>query len=222
MRLTVRYGQATFKNRQSRILSSSVDSEGNSTQLSMVLKQVNHLGALMCNGTDATNGQFYGATYEFDSDGAIVILKHIQKFANSVAKMSLLPLRMRATGPMVIVKGVFPFMQGFAHHEDLMVFSGRADVLSYEELEVLGSARFLSPHEINKGFDEEDRLECFEIKIGTKGVSGYQPRPDFVTVEYSDGESAGVVLPKPHRRRVRVTTTTPDSPPPRKRRRRTS
>jgi hypothetical protein len=222
MKLTVRYGQATFKNRSSRVLSSSVDSEGNSTPVSAVLKQAGYLGGLMSNGEDEANGQFYGATYEYSEDGTLVILKHIQKFANTVAYSSILPLRLRTTGPLIIVKGVFPYMRGFAHPEDLMLFSGRADELTYDDLEVLGSTRFLSPYELTQGFDEEGQAACFDVRVTTRNLVGYQPRPEFVTVEHSDGGSTGVVLPKPHRRRVRVNTQAPDTPPPRKKRRRTT
>ena len=226
MKLTIRYGQASFKNRSSKVLSSSIDSEGNSTPIASVLKHAGHLGQLMSNGSNTENGQFYGATYEYMDDGAFIILKHIQKFANSVVCSSILPLRLRTTGPMVIVKGVFPFMKGFAHQDDLMLFSGRADVLSYDELFTLNMTDFLTEYEINMGFDAEDRVACYGITERWRNISGYQPRPEFVTVEYSDGESAGVVLPKPHRRRVRVgvsSKATDKAPPPsRKRRRRTT
>lgn len=208
-RVTIRYGHMAFKTRSCRVIAFALDDKGTkgSCPPHTKLRKVGDAGTIMSNGTDSSNGQWFGSTFDADEDkgeGTVIILKHIQKFGASVICTSVLPIRIRETGPLLLIKGRFPVVKGFAHATDLMLFSGRADILTRDELEDLGLESCLSDNDWDYGFEEDDVETCYNITTTTTNLSGYQERPEFVTVDTGDGEKAGIAVPKPFARRVRV------------------
>lgn len=205
--MSVRYGNVIGKNRQCRILSYALDPEGGGTArlIDVFSKQDGYVGSIMSNDVDDSMGQWYGTKFVVghEDDGKVLILKSIHKFGPSVVSSSILPLRLRSSGPLVAVKALFPYIRGFAHQDDLLVFSGRADVLTKKELKILGLHHCLASSDMTYGFDEDDREASYDITIKTSGISGYQERPEFVSIE-SHGTRTGVAVPKPHQRRIRV------------------
>lgn len=222
--ITVRHGKVFGERWKAQINAFVLDPEaetykGATRGLHVRMKQTDRLPALTSNGYDDAAGVWYGSRYEPD-EGSIVIMKSQIDFMKVPHSLSVLVIRTRPTGPLLLIKGVFPVIAGFQHQSDLVVFQGRGDILEEYDLRDLGLWKLIHPYDRDRSFDLDQRGECFDIREN-KRVNNYQPMPELVTVHDDGTDRVRVAaIPKTPVRKLRITKPKGGSTPPRKRRRR--
>lgn len=216
--ITVKHGSATSKSWSCRVFVNLLDLDTSGTvRLNAKMDTVNNQGMTYTNQVNPGNGSWYGGIYEAET-GQIVMVKALQHFMKAQSAMSVLPIRIRDDGPMLVVKGVFPTMREFPGGDNVMLFSGRGDILKKGDLKILGYKDCVHPNDWRNGFDAEEREECFNV-VTFVNVIGYAPQPDFVVIKERGKVVGAKAVPQMRQRRIRIHAK-PDEPEEAPRRRR--
>lgn len=211
--ITIKHGSAINKSWSCRVFINLLDlkseGQGGTVRLNTKMSTINNQGVTHTNQNNPANGSWYGGIYEAEN-GHIVLVKALQNFMKAQSAMSVLPIRIRDDGPMLVVKGVFPTMQEFPGGDSVMLFSGRGDILTKKNLDTLGYKSCLHPNDWRNGFDAEEEDECFNVVTFTD-VIGYAPRPDFVVIKERGVIVGAKAVPQMRQRRIRIHAK-PDEP----------
>lgn len=121
-------------------------------------------------------------------DGTILCLQAQHRHRGSPLRDGAIFLRTRSSGPMVVIHAHLPSAIESTIQGDFIVFQGKADVLTLDELEMHG----VTPHKnyINGFLDHEEVAECYTI---SQLAPGTEAKPTFDKVEDREGK---VVLTK--------------------------
>lgn len=142
----------------------------------------------------AIGGGFSLTVSEFE-EGTVILYQTSRSRRGSPVCQASVFLRLRKTAPLIRMAASLPHGPESVLGDSLTVFTGHADVLTYNELRVLGV-------EVAKRYRDAfmDRDQVTESFTFTTLAEGEAPRPAFMAVSTSSGVEVKAVSAEPGRR----------------------
>jgi hypothetical protein len=130
-------------------------------------------------------------------EGTVVMVQAQHKVNGSGFRDGAMFIHTRADGPMLAVKARLPTAQESTLTGDFLVFQGRGEIMTAEELESLGME---PPASWARAFlSEEEVEECYKVELIAPAI---RDKPDTEIV--TDREGQHVVVPKRPGRKIRL------------------
>lgn len=190
--ISIAFGRETFTN-SSALLSAFVVTPTFRRELpSKVYKRQGSLQVFPASMYPNINGNLYMDTVRVP-EGVVLLLQCSHKHHSVPVLDGAVFLRTRFSGPMLIAHATLPVSPEATNTGDFLVFQGRADLLTPEEVEEQGI-------EIPKNWrmaylDEEEVAECFKVRTVAPETA---PKPRLEVI--GEGEDAVVVQARPSRK----------------------
>lgn len=188
------FGKCSFRNTSGSWLSAVVTYPFKRVGVSQCFK-VKGTTVFPASTAPQINGKMFQSSFDLP-DGTILLLQANHRAKGANLRDGAIFIRVREKGPRLLVLAkMVPAMESTLG-ENMSMFEGCGDILSYEEVVSLGYA---PPYSYERNYcNAQEIKECFEVVGFSQGTA---PKPELRAVESAKGEVKAIaVAPAPARR----------------------
>jgi hypothetical protein len=192
--ISVGFGKQSFKTSSASLSAFVVEPEFVQTLPSKRFSRQGNCQRFPVSAYPEINGYLYLDSVASVPDGTVIMVRASHRFHGTPLRDGAIFIGLRSGGPMLSINAKLPSAAEMTISSTFLVFQGRGDLLSLEDLSIHGIVPY--KNFITAYMDDEEVGECYTVVETAPAIEG---KPRYEKAETRDGELV-VVASKPARR----------------------